>query len=599
VSGQSYQLALPAHIDNPDLPSQNILPNVNLDEKTLTKLIGTIFHVSNNEMIDENNRNDISTTNLTKAEGFCYYIGLLVLMPYISKVIKNGHKNILQWILGLFLGVKNIEQSKMLNFNSLTVIIGETTKNLHHQRKLLKKTASKNTIIDLLKFNMELIDIKKCNDFYYDPHTKHYTGLKKILKGWCSKLRFAEKIINMDFIHTKDGYPAYIDNTDNYDDLRVRFFRNIANLRNISGIPEGQVLTYIVDRGIFAVDVLEQVADMPNTHLVTWEKNYNYQAWDHRLATGKGSIIKYRNNYHDFREIKYTHQEKIWYKSAKIRQIIVRIESNSQKEIIEVSILTDDLTRDANQIVQLMFNRWIQENDFKYLIAHFGIDQITTYESNKWDEIKENVQDRLYISGEYKALTAEIDNIRGRLKTSLLKKHRYDKKNKLSGKELSEKQQKICQKIESDITKSTKELEEKELQREQTEKMISKNKELAQQGYERLDTEIKLYMDIIKIIARNIYYLSFKTFKNMYNNFRDDHAIFRNIICSNGFIGHKDGVMQIQISPELELTPKVEAILTTIINEINQTEPVMPDGGNTKINLKIFENIANFFAIAS
>jgi hypothetical protein len=593
-----YQLALPPHIKGTNLQSHNILPHINPGGNILPKPNWITFQPSCNEINVKDKHNDTAMTGFKKPEGFCYYLGLMVLMPYITKVIKNGHKSLLQWILGLYLGVKNIEQSKMLNFNSLTVIIGETTKNLHNQRKLLKKTVSKESINGLLKFNMELIDIKKCNDFYYDPHTKHYTGLKKILKGWCSKLRFAEKIINMDFIHTQDGYPAYIDNTDNYDDLRIRFFRNIAILRDLSGIPAEQILTFVVDRGIFAIDILEQVADTANTHLITWEKNYNYSAWDDKLLTGKGGIIKYRNNYQDFREIKYSYQEKTWHKSAKVRQIIVRIESNNQKETVEVSILTDDFTRDANQIIQLMFNRWIQENDFKYLIAHFGIDQITTYESNKWDEIKENVDDKLYISGEYKALTTEIDNIRGRLKTSLLKKHRYDKKYKLSDRELPEKQQKSYQKIESDIIQLTKEMEEKELQRGQNDKMISKNSELIRQGYERLDTDTKLYMDIIKIIARNIYYLSFKTFKKLYNNFRDDHAIFRKIISSNGFIGHNDGAVKIQISPEMELSPKIESILLTIIKEINQSNPVMPDGSNTKINLDLFENNATFFAIA-
>jgi hypothetical protein len=42
-----------------------------------------------------------------------------------------------------------------------------------------------------------------------------------------------------------------------------------------------------------------------------------------------------------------------------------------------VAVLTDDTQRTASEILRLMFCRWVQENDFKYLDKHFGINQIT------------------------------------------------------------------------------------------------------------------------------------------------------------------------------------------------------------------------------
>jgi hypothetical protein len=33
-----------------------------------------------------------------------------------------------------------------------------------------------------------------------------------------------------------------------------------------------------------------------------------------------------------------------------------------------------------------MFNRWIQENDFKYLNKHFGINQLTSYRSTPYEQ---------------------------------------------------------------------------------------------------------------------------------------------------------------------------------------------------------------------
>jgi hypothetical protein len=44
-----------------------------------------------------------------------------------------------------------------------------------------------------------------------------------------------------------------------------------------------------------------------------------------------------------------------------------------------VAVLTDDTQREASEIRRLIFCRWVQENDFKYLDKHFGINQITSY----------------------------------------------------------------------------------------------------------------------------------------------------------------------------------------------------------------------------
>ena len=47
--------------------------------------------------------------------------------------------------------------------------------------------------------------------------------------------------------------------------------------------------------------------------------------------------------------------------------------------VLTENVLTDDLERSAKEIVWLIFNRWIQENDFKYIDKHMGMKQITSY----------------------------------------------------------------------------------------------------------------------------------------------------------------------------------------------------------------------------
>jgi len=71
---------------------------------------------------------------------------------------------------------------------------------------------------------------------------------------------------------------------------------------------------------------------------------------------------------------------------------------------VEVGILTDDRNRAASQIIHLMFHRWTQENDFKYLDEHFGINPITRYASVAYENLQGQVEQKQSKSGADKAL---------------------------------------------------------------------------------------------------------------------------------------------------------------------------------------------------
>jgi hypothetical protein len=53
--------------------------------------------------------------------------------------------------------------------------------------------------VGMLIFASSLATNPGDNDFYYDPHTAHYTGMQQVLKGWCAAIRWADKLINSDY----------------------------------------------------------------------------------------------------------------------------------------------------------------------------------------------------------------------------------------------------------------------------------------------------------------------------------------------------------------------------------------------------------------
>jgi hypothetical protein len=144
---------------------------------------------------------------------FCHHAGILLFSAYfqpLAEGLGEAAALIKQWLAAVLLGASNIEQSKLLDWNALQSLLGDVVVNLRQQRHVLGELARTGVLESLLRFNGNWADIEQCRDFYYDPHSKHYTGAQKILKGWCSRLRFAEKVLHMDFIHTVSGAPVYI-----------------------------------------------------------------------------------------------------------------------------------------------------------------------------------------------------------------------------------------------------------------------------------------------------------------------------------------------------------------------------------------------------
>ncbi len=521
------------------------------------------------------NSPEIINVNTSHPQGFCYYLGILLFAPYFSMIKKKGCNFIIQWVIAILLGAKNIEQTKTLNYSSLNIILGETIKSTKNQRKRIKESATQYNIDKLLAFNIELVGIGDCSDFYYDPHTKNYTGLRNILKGWCSKVKGPAKVINSDYIHTRQGYPVYIDIDDVYDDVRIRFFRQVAEFRRLGLIGKEKEITFFIDRAIFSEEVFDKVLQDNSLHLVTWEKDYGHDQWDEGASTKKEYFKRVRNNSNDFKIIPYQYQEKKWDKNDKIRQIIIRIEHPENNDILEVSILCDDYGRSAIEIILTMFDRWLQENDFKYLINHFGIDQITTYDYIEYKDLKDKLNDKKHINGKYKAITKEIKNLRNKIKTVLYKIHRLDRKQQNKKLTKNEGQRKL----ELEQTKYTLniQIEKKEQCRKEIEKDVSKIDELIEKEKQKMQTQTKLFMDVIKIISRNIFYKTSQSFRTRYNNYRDDLLILREVTKANGIIKKQQNKLIISLLPEMELTPKMKRSINETINEINQKKIEMPN----------------------
>jgi hypothetical protein len=108
---------------------------------------------------------------------------------------------------------------------------------------------------------------------------------------------------------------------------------------------------------------------------------------------------------------------------------------------------------------------------------------------------------------------------------------------------------------------------------------------LIQQQMVRLDTRNKRLMDSLKLIARNAFYDALRPFKTAYNNYRDDHELFRNLTHADGVLVGSAQRVEAYLLPTVNYPPKLEKIVSGLLAEINATSPIMPDGSRRQLRL--------------
>jgi len=543
---------------------------------------------------------------------WCDHLGILLfasVLVAVARVVDPPQGLFKQWLASLLAGALNIEQTKFLNWPDLSRLLGTVVRFPHPQRLELERIATPANSEALARFNAEQIGAQTQSQFYFDPHTKHYTGQENVLAGWCPRIRWADKVVHSDFIHTVAGEPLYFETTDNFADLRQRFFAVVQRCRQVMDCPAERVLTFVVDRAIFGQEVFEKVLADPTLHLVTWEKGYRAQPWPPAGGiTGTLVIERPRNRAEDIRSYHLEYCDRAWPKEERLRQLLVRA-INPRGRIIQVSILTDDQEAAAVLIIRLMFGRWVQENDFKYLDKHFGINQITSYGVTGYEELRQQVNDRQVRSVEVKALQEQRRPLRAQQSRLLLLQAKGDH-------EQSRRQQRIKEleaqpapdqakqeltrlrqaktrwestraARQEQIQKLSGELAELDTQFQKAQQTESRLERLIEEKMVRLDPEKKRLMDNLRVIARNVFYQALQPFKKAYNNYRDDHDQFRQLTQASGVLEVGPEQVVAHLMPRVNYPPQLRAIITTVLDEINALGPVLPDGSGRSLKSRL------------
>jgi transposase len=494
---------------------------------------------------------------------FLPHAGLRLFTPMLNALAEvDRHEGPLlrQLAAGVLLGAANLERTKLLDSSCLSFLLGPLRwTSPPALRKQLHRLAAEPGLREaLLRFNARMTGHERPEYVYFDPHTKAYTGEHPVLYGWVASKKHVGKAIHGDWFHGPDGFPLWHRLEDNYEDLRTRFLPACRDLRREVGIPEDHPLCVVVDRGIYGLDALEVIGEEPGLSVLTWDP-VSAEGEEPSLGTQVESfdLVRNRNDSEDRILTRIEAWESPHCRVPGARRIVFRTgddESTPPKSVAVLEVGGGGLG--SRDIVERMTGRWVQENDFKYQIEHFGLHELTSYTVVSYEEIAESLADREVPNALRNALVEQTRELKKEL-GKLLVSVRMDRQKleremarleafnqalqqaETTGEhvELHRKATACVNAFEKIHTRVRTKQDRAEgvdntlaSLRKQIRKLpetVSRLQTLIEKGNVRHRLEAKLFFDTLKLIARNMFCLRLREFRRHYDNLRDDHVILR------------------------------------------------------------------------
>lgn len=331
---------------------------------------------------------------------------------------------------------------------------------------------------------------------YVDGHERVYHGKKtKLPKRYFARERLCLRGVTDYWVNDALGQPFFVVsksvNPGMLKVLRTEIVpRLMKDVPNQPGNNELEADRYLFRFGI----VFDREAYSPAFFKAMWKERivcYTYRKYAGKdwpefefmekkvfFPSGEESVMKLAE-----RGLYYA-KENIW-----VREIRKLTESGHQ-----TALVTTDYHNDAADIAGKMFSRWSQENFFKYMMKHFGIDSLIDYQVENIDETI------LVVNPRYRELDSQIRSLNSKLSR---KKSEYGDlilKQEIEENEIKDYVQKKSE-LKDDIDRMVNEVEELKSKRKEAGKHIPFSELPTGEKFQELKKSGKQFIDTIKMIA--------------------------------------------------------------------------------------------------
>ena len=388
---------------------------------------------------------------------------------------------------------KNPEQLKQCKPGELGRIIGldrlPETRNLRSKLQQIVSQQKARAFNDHLLNRW--LDKEECIYFYVDGHVRVYSGSQaKLPNHYVSRQKLCLAATTEYWVNDSTGMPYLVISGELHEKLQ-----DIIELQIIPQLLKTNLIQKRKkkkEKVLFTL-VFDREAYQPAFFNRLWER--------HKIA-----VITYRKNVKDLWATEGFKKHTVRVIENDINMLLceqsIVLDGHTFREVRYLSegghqtaIITTHPTIKVEQIAGQMFSRWSQENFFKYMIADYDFDKMAEFGIEPIDENKS------VVNPEYRKLSYLIKKKkekRQRIEANfydLIEKANEDKLDRLPA--FTAKQEECMQSIKL----MKKEEDELLLQREQISARITLKDMPQTQRYNKLKTESKLFLNIVKMIC--------------------------------------------------------------------------------------------------
>ena len=211
---------------------------------------------------------------------------------------------------------------------------------------------------------------------YIDGHVRAYHGTRRLPKAHVARMRISMPATLETWVADTNGDPIFAVVAPPSASTAAEVRRLLPDLKQLT---EGRRTTVVFDRGGWSVDLFAHLLDQ-QFDLLTYRKGkirpepaaaFTNHTWtDERGVTHRWALADRNVRL----RLSAAGAKRHGRKTITLRQIVRRSPDGHQTHI-----LTSRFDLPAAQIAARMFNRWRQENYFRYARHHFALDALDTY----------------------------------------------------------------------------------------------------------------------------------------------------------------------------------------------------------------------------
>ena len=469
-------------------------------------------------------------------------------------------ETLLTIILLAFLRCRSVEDYKTLEKRRLGLFWegsrGMDLRTLRRKLSLLSFEKKALSLLTRLAKRYQEIGLVQCGVLYFDGHFIPYYGERNLHKGFFTQRRLAVAGQNQFFLNDTNGRPIFFW-LKPADKTLLKVIPSICE--QIKELTGQETFTIVFDRGGFSSKLFYTLENNTEVKFITYLRGCKERVAP--SAFNRYSIeYRRRKEQAELAELGYIGMSPQHYR------LVVRKKSEKQ-----TFILTNDFERTVPQIATLMFNRWSQENFFKYMVREYHLDSLMSYLAEESSEV---IMVTNPARGENRRMKKELEKKLGQLEHFLAEKFTVSRRRALS--QRMRQKSHNAQERTAEIKDSIKRLN---TQYRQMPKKIPASQLGDNRAREIFYQEKKMLVDSLKLLAYNAEEWLLDILAREYNDSRDFRRVLLLIMKQPGTIQRIDDRIIIQLHSLHN--PRYQRAAEYLCEKINQMKIPAPSGKGT------------------